>query len=782
MAGAADGGEAVAGHIYGASVSSAAGAVATWNDLTSAPVLNSPQVGFNTPGFDISSIYVDPHDSTGNTLYVTVQGFSANGFNVSAVYRSQDGGAHWIAIDANLPDAPANSVVVDPNDANTVYVALDTGVYVTRNINVCTASSQACWTPFGTGLPNAPVIQLSAFNEGSTSLLRAATYGRGIWQIPLATAGTPVSAATLSPTSLTFTSQQVNTVSGAQTVTVTNTSPVALTITSITASPNFADQNQCTQPLAQGATCIVQVSFAPTATGPLQGVLTVFGNVAGGQVTAALSGTGLAAGNIVVLPGSINFGNSIIGTATPAQNITISNTGGVSVGLQAPVVTGDFQVSANTCGTSLAPNYGCTVSVTFTPTAAGGRSGVLSIADDDGTQTVQLSGNGQAAATAVLSGTSLNFSQPQTVGTRSNPQQVTLTNNGDISLTDISIAVSGDFTAQNNCGSFLIGHATCAITVVFVPTQVGSESGAVTVNTQFGVQKVSLSGMGLAPAGISALPTTLSFGPQAINTTSNPQQVVLTNNGGSVLTGLTFVTTGDYAVSSTNCPSDNTLASPGACYVNLTFTPKQAGQRNGSLTVGAANVPSPLQVALTGYGEDFQLLVSGSASAVIVSGQTATYTVQVLSVGGSSGTLAMGCTGVPQNASCTVSPSTVPVTANGNGFATVTVTTGVASSSAAATPPFARWAQAGVALGTLLPCIFLGFRKGGASRHFWFIILLAAALLLPSACGTHATGGSSGTNPSNPQGPTTPSGVYSLNITASIPGLQITAPVTLTVQ
>src|SRR6202012_2738958 len=266
-----------------------------------------------------------------------------------------------------------------------------------------------------------------------------------------------------------------NTVSSTQSVTVTNTSPVPLTITSITASPNFTEQNQCTQPLAQSATCTVQVAFAPTATGPLQGFLTVYGNVSGGQVTAALSGTGLAAGNIVLQPTSLNFGNSVIGTPTSAQNITISNTGGISVNLQTPVITGDFQVSANTCGTSLAPNYGCTISVTFTPTAAGGRTGVFSIHDDAGTQTVQLSGNGQAVATAVLSGTSLNFSQPQTVGTRSNPQQILLTNNGDVSLTDIAITVAGDFTAQNNCGSYLIGHATCAIFVVYVPASVGPE-------------------------------------------------------------------------------------------------------------------------------------------------------------------------------------------------------------------------------------------------------------------------------------------------------------------
>ncbi len=400
------------------------------------------------------------------------------------MYRTLDGGAHWAQISANLPDAPANSIVVDPNDANTVYVAFDTGVYVTRNVNLCTDSSQNCWSVLGTGLPGAPVMQLQAFNYLNTSLLRAATYGRGIWQIPLLTAGVAESTATLSPATLTFASLAVNALSNSQNVTVANTGTITLSITSITISQNFAEQNNCTQPLLPGGTCTIQVSFAPAATGALQGVLTIFGNVPSGQATVSLSGTGLAAGNVVLSPTSLNFGSTLVGTPTAAQNITISNTGGISVNRQTSVVTGDFQISANTCGTALAPNYGCTVSVSFNPTTAGGRAGVLSISDDAGTQTVQLSDNGQAAATAVLSGASLNFSQAQTVGTKSNSQQVTLTNNGDVSLTDITIAVTGDFTAQNNCGSYLVGHASCAISVVFLPTKVGSENGVLTVNTQ----------------------------------------------------------------------------------------------------------------------------------------------------------------------------------------------------------------------------------------------------------------------------------------------------------
>lgn len=786
MAGSVDGGSTAAGHIYRASVGDT-GVMPAWSDLSASPILNSPFSTFNSAGFDISSIYVDPHDSTGNTVYVTLQGFIGEGVNSFLVYRSTNGGAHWIQISANLPDAPANSILVDPNDANTVYVALDTGVYVTRNINQCTDSSQNCWSVLGSGLPGAPVTQLQAFNDGGTSLLRAATYGRGIWQIPLLTAGVAPSTATLFPSVLAFASQAVNSVGSSQNITLTNTGAVTLTVSSLTVSSNFAEQDNCTQSLAPGGTCTIQVSFAPTVTGPLNGVLTVFGNLPTGQVTASLSGTSLAAGNIVLSPAHMDFGSSLIGASTPAQNITVSNTGGAGVNLRAPAVTGDFQISANTCGAFLAPNFGCTISIVFNPTAPGMRAGVFSITDDVGMQTAQLSGIGQAAATAVLSGNNLDFPQPQTVGTKSNPEQVTLTNNGDVSLTDIAISVGGDFTAQNNCGASLVGHASCAISVSFVPTAVGPESGSLKINTRLGAQTVALSGTGLAPPGISALPSTLNFQGQGVNTTSNPHRIVLTNNGGSALTGLTFSVNGDYAIFGTSCPIGQPLPTQSTCYIDVTFTPRQTGSRNGSLTVSAANLSSALTVFLAGAGEDFQLALTGLSSAVIVSGQTATYSIQIVPASGSAGTLTMGCTGVPQNATCTLNPATLAIAGGVTGSASITIQTGVTGASTSVIMLYRRWRSAGVAFAALLPCALFGFRRRRVRIRSWYTILaaisLGLALLIPSACSTHASAGGTTSVPTSPsEGPTTPSGVYTLNITASIPGLERSVPVTLTVQ
>ncbi len=341
---------------------------------------------------------------------------------------------------SNLPDAPANSVVVDPNDANTVYVALDTGVYVTTGITTCATAN--CWSVYGTSLPNAPVVALSAASamptgDGRTGELRASTYGRGLWQIPLLTAATAAQPSmSLTPATLTYGAQAVATASAPQTITVTNTGYAPLVVSQVAVTGDFNETDSCTAaPVAVGMTCAIQIRFLPTATGSRSGLITVYGNVAGGQATASLSGTGLPAAAIVLTPLILNFPSTTINSTSPVQNITISNTSSAALNLQsANVVGGDFKITVNTCGPSLGPGVGCTVGIAFTPSASGNRTSTFTVTDDAGTQTASLSGVGTSPPTDSLSPLALTFG-PQQVNTISTAQQITLTNAGDQPLT-----------------------------------------------------------------------------------------------------------------------------------------------------------------------------------------------------------------------------------------------------------------------------------------------------------------------------------------------------------
>ena len=225
MYGATDWGGNLAGHVLRAALPPN-GAEPVWVDVTLNPVVNDSPNGMNAYGYDISSIFVDSHDATGNTVYVTVEGMPNDVEDVRTVYRSVNGGATWTRFDSNLPESPANAVVVDPQDANTVYVALDAGVYFTTQAGTasCTSAITGCWSEFGSGLPPAPVVGLIASSARSQArVLTAATYGRGVWQTPLWTAETGLTTAVTAPGSLKFNGQQVGSVSTAQPVTVTNT-------------------------------------------------------------------------------------------------------------------------------------------------------------------------------------------------------------------------------------------------------------------------------------------------------------------------------------------------------------------------------------------------------------------------------------------------------------------------------------------------------------------------------------------------------------------------------
>ncbi len=101
-----------------------------------------------------------------------------------------------------------------------------------------------------------------------------------------------VPVAGLSPASLAFGSEQTGATSAAQTVTLSNTGNTSLSITSVATSGDFQETNICPASLAAAASCTIQVSFAPTASGTRTGSLTVQDNDASSSQSVSLTGTG----------------------------------------------------------------------------------------------------------------------------------------------------------------------------------------------------------------------------------------------------------------------------------------------------------------------------------------------------------------------------------------------------------------------------------------------------------------------------------------------------------
>src|SRR5579862_3933740 len=605
MYGALDGGGIRAGHVFSANFDPANGWSA-WNDLTGNPVGND-NLGMNVYGLDISGIFVDPHDATGNTVYVTVEGMTTPTVPVRVAYRSTDGGAHWMSITSNLPSAPANSILIDPQDANTAYLALDRGVYATRNIASCAVLGNNCWSALGSGLPEAPVVQLAATpSTVSPNVLLAGTYGRGIWQIPLLSAGAQLTTATVDPTQLDFSSQAMGTSSSAQSITLTNTGGIALAVSAISASGDFSESDSCQNAVVSaGAFCAIQVTFKPSGTGSRTGQLTISANVAGGQLIVPLSGTGAAGGAISLNPLTLNFGTVATGATSAALPVTAENDSSSSISITGLTVSAPFALATNACGSAIAANSECQLTVTFGPLQAGSVSGTLSLQTADGeTQTVQLSGAGAAPPTDKLSASSLSFSGT-IIGAQSQPQTVTLTNSGGVPLTGISISASGPFQVSGNCTSRLPGDSNCAIAVTFTPAAEGAQTGTLTVSDALRSQTVALSGTGLLPPVIRLSATTLSFASQTVGTASAPLVLTMTNTGGSAMANPGFQITGQsvasFAVGSTTCGS--VLSSGGSCTAQVIFTPSIAGANTASLNVSSSTAGAkPVSVSLSGTG------------------------------------------------------------------------------------------------------------------------------------------------------------------------------------
>jgi hypothetical protein len=526
-------------------------------------------------------------------------------------------------------------------------------------------------------------------------------------------------------------------------------------------------------------TCTIQVRFLPTATGNRSGLLTVYGNVAGGQATAALSGAGSAAAPIVLNPVLVTFPSTTIGATSPVQNITISNTGTTPIGLQTPSVIGvDFKITANTCGASLGPSVGCTVAIAFIPTASGTRSGTFSITDDVGTQTASLSGIGTSPATDALSPLALTFA-PQQITTASAAQQITLTNSGDLPLTLIATQItSGDFTAVNACGNSLNPHSTCSINVAFAPKNVGTLSGQLTVSDQYRAQTVTLNGIGLAPPGVSLAPfSTVTFPATGVGIQTAAQTVTLTNNSGAPLLVQSVATAGDFVIVPGTNTCGTTVAVSTACTMQVAFVPTVGGPRSGTLTVTDNAPNSPQTLSLTGTGVDFTLDPNGGTSLTIVNGQNAVYPLLLSSAANIPGTATFTCTGAPANSTCNITPSSVAL--GSTTTISVTVLTGV-SSTAQSTRPRTNRADM-VWLAALLPLSLVAVRR---TRRSWLAgSILLGCLVAATGCGAgRAIPLQSGSNPNPPSNPITPAGTYTIVASASSGGLTRTVNLTLIIQ
>jgi hypothetical protein len=206
----------------------------------------------------------------------------------------------------------------------------------------------------------------------------------------------------VSPNSLKFKTQVLGTNSTPQPLTLTNTAPNAIAISSITftgANPNdFTQTTTCGSTISGNGSCTINVRFSPQSISTRTAILSISDSAPGSPQTVAVQGIGTAA---AFSPPSVRFGVQKVGTTGTPRVVTLTNASAVAtllingVSITGPN-PGDF-AQTPTCGSSLPPKQSCTFSVIFTPTATGARGANLSVSDSGGgsPQNVPLSGTGQ---------------------------------------------------------------------------------------------------------------------------------------------------------------------------------------------------------------------------------------------------------------------------------------------------------------------------------------------------------------------------------------------------
>ncbi|MGB7592112.1 MAG: DUF3443 family protein, partial [Terriglobia bacterium] len=174
----------------------------------------------------------------------------------------------------------------------------------------------------------------------------------------------------------------------------------SLTFSGFTVSSGFTQTNTCGTGIGEDGACTVSVTFTPTATGTVSGTLTITDNASNSPQTVTLSGTG---NSVSASTNTLTFSGVTVGTTSAAQSVTLTNAGTTPLAISSTTISGDFSISNNTCGSSVAAGGSCTISVTFTPQGSGPWTGTLTIVDGAGTQTVALTGTTTIANTVPVS-------------------------------------------------------------------------------------------------------------------------------------------------------------------------------------------------------------------------------------------------------------------------------------------------------------------------------------------------------------------------------------------
>ncbi len=456
----------------------------------------------------------------------------------------------------------------------------------------------------------------------------------------------------------TFQNATVGQASATQQVVVMNTASVAATLGTPSATSGFTVSKDPTYPCGASldatdvtdaaAWCVIDVSFTAPASGITTGTLTIPSNQPGPDTVALIGSTG---GNTVttpptVSPTSLSFGYVNSGATSAAQSVTITNPGTAALAISSVSTSGAF-AQTNTCGSVLSAGASCTATVTFSPTTGGAQTGELAIANSATSSPIgaTLSGTGLTATTNLALGAAMSAGSTESGYPAGNandgdtstywegvdggtyPQTLTANLGSATALGSVTLllppatswttrtetlSVSGStngtsYTTLVPSTTYTFNPATGNSVSFSLPSGTNDQYLQLSFTANSGWTAAQLaefeifpgSGSSAGSASLTASPDSLSFGSEAVGSSTAAQSVTVHNTGTAAATISSVTASAGFGQTNT---CGTTLAAGASCTVSATFTPTASGAASGSLTVASNATNSTLTVALSGTG------------------------------------------------------------------------------------------------------------------------------------------------------------------------------------
>jgi len=462
----------------------------------------------NLPGRNVARAVFDPVDP--NMIYAVLDGFSDDPFAPQNVFWTTVGSTSWTNISPPV-DLPCGAIAADGTTTpTTLYVGTDYGV-------LRSTDRGASWSVLDEiHFPKVPVFDL-AFNA-QAGVLRAATYGRGVFQF-----GQPAGPAIAVGLQDGLAFGTVCSGPAYLTLTVYNVGASDLVITNVERLFGSADFTVLPTPatplsISPGEEVVFTIAFTPTGPGGVTETATIriiSNDPTAPFVNVAVTGVPGAGQVATVVADSGDFGHVCLGSFAD-EPLTINNSGDCPLTIYDIVTSPGFlPPSVVSYPLRIGPGDSIEVPVRFQPMASGPIAGTITIFSDDpaGPASVSVSGTGRTPKADVMIADSGSFGRVCVGSFADQPLIVVASGLCRLTITGITSSSAEFLVPEVLSYPITIGPGDALpVPIRFLPSSFGPKSATITVASDDPASPASVSVSGDAPAGKLAVAGSTTFG------------------------------------------------------------------------------------------------------------------------------------------------------------------------------------------------------------------------------------------------------------------------------